>query len=84
MMSDGHKGGFVAFELNGKLCNNGDICDEFHVLFTCEHFAEQRQKYLKKYYIVKPNTFKMYCLFNSYRNDTHNLAKFIRHILSKF
>ena len=79
-----YKEGGGGVDVKCKLCNNGDICDEFHVLFTCEHFADQRKKYLKKYYIVKPNTFKMYCLFNSYRNDTHNLAKFIRHILSKF
>ena len=46
-----------------KLCNNNDICDEFHVLFVCKHFTEQRNKYLKKYYRVKPSTFKMYSLF---------------------
>ena len=79
-----YKEGGGGFDVKCKLCNNNDICDEFHVLFICTYFAEQRKKYLKKYYTVKPSTFKMYALFNSYRNDTKNLARFIRHILSQF
>ena len=66
-----------------KLCND-DFCDEFHVLFICKFFEEQRKKYLKKYYFVRPNTLKMHNLFNSNRKVTFNLAKFIRFILSKF
>jgi hypothetical protein len=66
-----------------KFCSD-DFCDEFHVLFICKHFEEQRKKYLKKYYIVKPSTLKMHSLFNSNRKVILNLAKFIRYILSKF
>ena len=78
-----YKEGGGGVDVKCKLCNN-DFCDEYHVLFVCTHFTEQRKKYLKKYYMVKPNTFKMHALFNSYRNDTNNLAKFIRHILLQF
>ena len=66
-----------------KFCND-NFCDEFHVLFVCNFFAEQRKKYLKKYYIVKPSTLKMHSLFNANRKVIFNLAKFIRFILTKY
>ena len=66
-----------------KYCNDV-LCDEYHVLFICKFFKEQRTKYLKKYYTVKPSTLKMHSLFNANRKVTANLAKFIRYILSKF
>lgn len=66
-----------------KFCND-ILCDEFHVLFICNFFKEQRIKYLKKYYIVRPSTLKMHSLFNANRKVTLNLVKFIRFILSKF
>ena len=66
-----------------KFCND-DLCDEFHVLFICKFFEEQRKKYIKKYYIIRPSTLKMHSLFNANRKTIFNLAKFIRFILSKF
>ena len=42
-----------------KLCDKNDICDEFHVLFICNFFQAEREKYLKKTYYVKPSTLKM-------------------------
>ena len=67
-----------------KLCNSNDICDEFHVLFVCNFFQTDREKYLKKIYYSKPSTLKMYTLFNSGPKQTTNLAKFIRSIMSNF
>ena len=67
-----------------KLCTSGDVCDEFHTLFTCNFFADQRQKYLKKHYYSKPSTLKMYTLFNSKGKLRLNLAKFVRCIMSAF
>ena len=67
-----------------KLCNRGDICDEFHVLFLCPHFNDQRAKYLNKSYSERPSTLKMYTLFNSGQNKTQKLAKFVRCILKQF
>ena len=76
-------GGGVDVKCN--LCNDSnDACDEFHVLFICKYFEEQRKKYLKKNYFVKPSTLKMYTLFNSSAKQTLNLAKFTKHILSHF
>ena len=67
-----------------KKCNNNDVCDEFHVLFVCKYFEEQRKKYLRKYYFVRPSTLKMYELFNANLKQTSNLAKFVKYIMSQF
>lgn len=67
-----------------KLCNDNDVCDEYHVLFVCKHFEEQRIKYLKKYFYNKPSTFKMFLLFNSNLKQISNLAKFSKCIMSQF
>ena len=67
------------------LCNSGDVGDEYHADFICKKFEEQRKKYLKKYFIVKPNTYKMFLLFNSNNlKQISNLAKFTKYIMSQF
>ena len=67
-----------------KLCQSGDVCDEFHTLFMCNFFANHRKKYLKKNYYSKPSTLKMYTLFNSKGKQRLNLVKFVRFIMSQF
>ena len=67
-----------------KLCNRNEICDEFHVLFICNFFQAEREKYLKKTHFIKPSTLKMYTLFNSGPKQTIKLAKLIRSIMSHF
>ena len=67
-----------------RLCETNDICDEFHVLFICKYFDEQRKKYLKNNDYSKPSTLKMYTLFNSKGKKLLNLARFVRYIMSKF
>ena len=37
------------------LCNNGEIGGEFHYLFKCQYFGNQRKIYLKK---------NIQCLYN--------------------
>ena len=66
------------------LCDTGDICDEFHVLFICKFFEEHRKKYLKTNYFRRPSTLKMNSLFNSGCRQTTSLAKFVKIILSHF
>tara|TARA_B110000196_G_scaffold86649_1_gene75141 strand:- start:271 stop:3555 length:3285 start_codon:yes stop_codon:yes gene_type:complete len=67
-----------------KLCKLSDLCDEYHVLFVCKFFVEQRKKYLKKYFYNRPNTLKMHALFNSNPKQLSQLVKFIKLILSNF
>ena len=59
-------------------------CDEFHVLFCCEYFKEQRKRLIKNYYYKKPSAFKMISLFNSNKKEICNLAKFCKYIISRF
>ena len=35
------------------LCNNGEIGDEFHYLFKCQYFGNQRKIYIKKKHLYK-------------------------------
>ena len=78
-----YRDGGGGVDVKCKFCDE-DLCDEFHVLFVCKFFEEQRIKYLKKYYFVRPSTLKMHNLFNANHKVTLNLAKFVRYILSKF
>ncbi len=68
-----------------NICNLQKIGDEFHYLFECTAFIDERKRYIKNYYRNRPNTMKMNELFNT--NDRKvlvNLARFCRLILNKF
>ena len=47
------------------LCINDTLGDEFHYLFECDEFSEERRCYLKKYYLRNPNVIKINELFNT-------------------
>ena len=67
------------------LCTKNDLGDEFHYLFVCDHFSNERKKYLGPYFYSKPNTYKAGELFQSEKvNDLHNLAMFCKIIMQKF
>lgn len=42
-----------------------DVGDEFHYLFNCNYFCEERNLHIKRYYRHNPNTLKMTELMNS-------------------
>ena len=68
-----------------NLCDAQDVGDEFHYLFVCDYFKRDRNLYLDKYFIVRPNTLKMDQLFNV-RNKKmlRNLATFQALIMCTF
>ena len=47
------------------LCNNFDIGDEFHYIFTCTFFKNERNRFLPSFCQSKPNIYKLLKLFNS-------------------
>jgi hypothetical protein len=47
------------------LCNNGEIGDEFHYLFKCQYFGNQRKNYIKKNFRINPNIIKFKLLMTS-------------------
>ena len=64
---------------------NTDIGDEFHYLFKCSHFTNERTLYLKPYFYRRPNIFKLRELYSSSnREKLINLAKFVGLIMKTF
>ena len=68
------------------LCNQCNVLgDEFHFLFNCTKFHIDRCKYIKKYYRIRPSTYKMQELFsNSSIIIMKNLALFCHIIVNSF
>ena len=65
------------------LCNQEEIGDEYHYLFVCPHFNNERKTYLKRYFYTQPNTVKMYELFNNSKYYV-KLSQFITVICANF
>jgi hypothetical protein len=67
------------------LCNANEVGDEFHYIFKCTNFIDERKKYIKKYYYNRPNTLKFSELFNTSKlKELSNIAQFVKLIMSKF
>ena len=61
------------------LCNSGDIGDEFHYVFMCSVFDENRKLLIRNKFRNRPNALKFKELMNSRSlYDMNNLCKFIR------
>ena len=65
------------------LCDSNDIGDEFHYLFVCNYppIDNERTKFIKRYYYVNPNVYKMQKLFESKGVTLIKLAKFLKNLL---
>ena len=64
-------------------CSMNDVGDEFHVLFVCPFFHQQRKDLIPSFYWKRPSALKFQTLFSSNNKYTLNrLAKFIN-ILNK-
>ena len=46
------------------LCNRNEIGDEFHLLFQCDTLRDQINRFLTRYLIHHPNSFKFSVLFS--------------------
>lgn len=67
------------------LCPGNHIGDEFHYILECSFFINERKKYIKRHYYLRPNVFKMDMLFNTNNvKELSNLAKFCHHVMLKF
>ena len=53
--------------LNERMCIlcNLDVGDEFHYLFKCPYFTEERVRYLKPYFYTRPNMIKFNTLLST-------------------
>jgi hypothetical protein len=60
------------------LCSLDEIGDEFHYLFICDKFKDERSINLKKFYTIHPNVIKFKQLFNCKKAGTlRKLCHFI-------
>ena len=67
------------------LCDSNVLGDEFHSLFQCPKFHDERITYIKRYIYQYPNVPKMNYLFNKSNNkELLKLAKFIYIIMQEF
>ena len=48
-----------------RVCNVGEIKDEYHFILKCPYYDFLRKKYLKKIYYLRPNMIKLVELLNS-------------------
>lgn len=68
-----------------NLCNSAKLGDEYHYIFECSFFKNERRKFIPIHFVRKHNTQKYHDLFNT--KDFHNLlrlAKFCKIILTHF
>ena len=78
------RGHFGGVERDDRVCDiwdTGSLGDEYHYLFQCTFFNNERKKLLPHNLTIKPNTGKFQTLFNS-EDVYYNLAKFCKIILS--
>jgi hypothetical protein len=60
-------------------CNTNDVDDEFHFVLKCNFVSDLRIKYVKKYYYIKPSSFKLIQLLSTQNvKQLRNLGKFLK------
>ena len=74
-------------ETRERICNlcNSSIGDEYHYIFECNSFSDQRKNLISKKFSKRHNVVKFERLVNSTdRSETVNLCKFIKIIINSF
>ena len=73
------------YDTKCKLCDKNEIGDEFHYLFICSVFQENRKRLLKEYYRKFPGMYKFIELMStSNMKNLKKLAEFATIIIRKF
>ena len=68
-----------------SLCNLNTIGDEYHYIYVCPAFNQERVAYIQKKLLRNHNTLTMHSLFSSEdRTSVSNLARFCRVIMDSF
>ncbi len=82
------QGRFFGIQRNDRICNicnRDEIGDEFHYLFKCDYFTEERRKYIPEEIFRSPNTFKYNSFMNSTdKNPSVKMSLFMKIIVTKF
>ena len=70
------------YEIKCRICDKNEIGDEFHYLFICTVFQEDRNRFFKEYYRKFPNMYKLIELMST--SILRKLAKCATTIIRKF
>ena len=66
-------------------CDLHDIGDEFHYLFICPFFNDDRKQFVPRYFYAHPNTYRFHALFSSKnRKLLIRLKNFVIKIVKSF
>ena len=66
-----------------QACEKHEIGDEFHYLFTCQAFVNERTHLIRPYYYNRPNILKLkQPMQTRNKNTLINLSKFLKHIMT--
>jgi hypothetical protein len=52
-------------ETRRTLCSKNEIGDEFHYLFSCDHFNNHRKLYIKEKFRNRPSQTKTWCCLSA-------------------
>ena len=73
------------YDTKCKICDKNKIEDEFHYVFICPVFQEDRNRLLNKYYRKFPSMYKFIELMSTTSmKDLRKLAEFATIIIQKF
>ena len=72
-------------ERNCTLCDSSVMGDEYHLLFNCPFFNNDRSDLIPRYYTVRPSAYKFGLLMNKKGKKIQiNLSKFCKKITNCF
>ena len=81
------RGRYFNVERNQRLChfcNSNSLGDEFHYIFECNKFCNERRRYIPRQYL-RPNTYNLEHIFQSDNRDVLlKLAIFVEKIMDAF
>ena len=75
-------GRYKKIPFNRRYCPicNQDVEDEFHFILKCPHYIQLRQKFIKRYYFVRPSVYKLIQLLSTPNvKELCGLGKYIKY-----
>ena len=61
--------GIIRVERLCTKCDMNEVGDEFHYLFVCPHFSDDRKHFLSKFYYVRPSAYKFNALLSTNKKN---------------
>ena len=66
-------------------CNDNELGDEYHYIFVCDNFRNERNLLLPKYYTKRHNMLKFNEILNCKNRKTlNNFSRFINVVINSF